>query len=41
MRMNRAKDLHFFELGIDPNLKQHPCRTLLDLTPLMRSLMRC
>ncbi|GEM_PF-2259138 len=27
--MNRAKDLHFSGLGIDPSRRQHPCRTLL------------
>ena len=27
--MNRAKDLYFSGLGISPNPKQHPCRTVL------------
>jgi len=37
MRMNRAKDLYFSGLGIGPNPKQHPCRTLLGLTHLIYS----
>ena len=33
--MNRAKDSHFSVLGIGPEPKQHPCRTVLVLNGLI------
>ena len=32
--MNRAKDSHFSVLGIGPEPKQHPCRTVLGRSSL-------